>query len=391
MKKIAYIGNVGWANTATALHVQNRARLIELLGIKVYAISFYPGENNMITNIPELEYHYLPDFNGTGKIHGLLWNIDQFICTFSYKKTIEKLQVLQPDAVVLYEINSVMFELAMIHYCKKNNIKIIIETTEWMGKEKDSDLPTRLIVQQKNFQKKYIDKMCKNIIAISEFLEEHYKKQKCHVVRIPPIFSNIDNNFPKGRHKDTRCGASVNIVYAGTLAQKDFLEPFLKAVMQINSKYIKLSFDIIGPDVKEIQNVLSTDELEEIGIFCHGRLPNELVLEYLKKADFSILLRQNMRYAKAGVSTKFVEAMCYGVPSICTKIGGTDIFVRDGENGFLINVNSEEEILELLEHILQMSSNEILEMKRKAHECARDNFLIEKYEKKMSAFLVKCK
>jgi beta-1,4-mannooligosaccharide/beta-1,4-mannosyl-N-acetylglucosamine phosphorylase len=39
----------------------------------------------------------------------------------------------------------------------------------------------------------------------------------------------------------------------------------------------------------------------------------------------------------------------------------------------------------------QMSSDEILEMKRKAHECALDNFLIEMYEEKMSTFLVKCK
>lgn len=391
MKRIVYIGNVGWANTATAIHVQNRARLIQRLGMEVYAISFYPGDNNVIVDIPELKYHYLPDYNGTGKTRGLQWNIDQFICTFSYKKTIEQLQMLKPDAVILYEINSIMFELAMKRYCKRNNVKIVIETTEWMGQEKYSNLRERLIVQQKSFQKKYIDKRCNNIIAISEFLEEHYKSQRCNVVRIPPLFPDIEDNFPLSRHKDTRCGASINLVFAGTLAQKDFLEPMLKAVKQLNSKSVRISFDIIGPSIGEIQDLLSINHLEEFGLFLHGRLSHEKALQYLKKADFSILLRQNMRYAKAGVSTKFVEAMCYGVPSICTKTGGTDLFVENGENGFLIDTNSEDEILEILEHILQMSSEEILLMKRKAHECALKNFSIEMYVEKMSAFITKCK
>ena len=247
-----------------------------------------------------------------------------------------------------------------------------------------------MIVQQKHFQKNYIDKKCKNIIAISSYLEEHYRKQQCNVVCIPPLFDCFNNDFTVERHKDTRCNSSLNLVFAGTLSQKDFLESMLKAIVAINSKEIKVSFDVIGPSVSEIQKVLSLSDLESVGIYCHGELPHEAVLGYVKKADFSMLLRQNRRYAKAGVSTKFVEAMCLGVPSICTKVGGTDLFVENRKNGFIIETNSENEIVKLLNNILKMSNEEILLMKKNAYTYAKSKFALDNYSDVLDQFLKKC-
>lgn len=390
MEKLVYIGSVGWANSATAVHVQNRARLMQKLQIDTYAISDYPGEKSKIADIPELKYFYMTPYKGNKKIRGLKWNLDQFVCIFSYGQITKMLKELQPNIVVLYEVNSIMLELFLWKYCKKNKIKFVIETTEWMEPEKYKNLLTRLIVQQKHMQKKYVDKKCENIIAISNFLEEHYKSQKCNVIRIPPLFSGFDNEFMPTRYKDTRCNASINLVFAGTLSQKDFLEPMLKAVVNINSKEIKVSFDVIGPDLSEIQEVLSIYDLKSVGIYCHGILPHDEVLKYVKKADFSILLRQNMRYAKAGVSTKFVEAMCLGVPSICTKVGGTDTFVQDGVNGFIIEANSESAIVKILNYILKMSDNEILLMKSNAYKFAKQNFSIDIYIDTLKQFFEKC-
>lgn len=390
MKKLVYIGSVGWANTASAIHVQNRARMIQELGIQVYAISDYPGEQNLISDIPELQYLYLTAYKGTRKIQGLKWHIDQFVCLFSYRQIIERLRRLQPDVVVLYEVNSMMLELLLRNYCKKHAVKFVIETTEWMEPEKYNDLYTKLIVKQKDLQKKYIDKKCKNIIAISGFLAEHYKQQGCNVVRIPPVFSGLERDFRVLHHKEERCDARINLVFAGTLSQKDFLEPILNTVVNLNKQNIQISFDVIGPTASEIQSVLQMTHLEKVGIFCHGKIEHEKVLRYVEKADFSILLRQNMRYARAGVSTKFVEAMSLGVPSICTKVGGTDVFVKNGENGFLVNSNTEQELIGVLENIMKMSDEEIVMMKRNAYNFARKHFAAEVYVDKIKKFLESC-
>ena len=390
MDKIVYVGSIGWANTASAIHIQNRAKLFSEMGLQVYAISDYPSDMNLLNDIPELKYDYMTPYKGSKKIQAIKWHIDQFVCVFSYWQITERLRKIKPDVVVLYEVNSIMLELALLKYCKKHNMKLVIETTEWMEPEKYNDFYTKLIVGQKDIQKKYIDKKCKNIIVISEFLEKHYKNQNCTVVHIPPVVSNLENNIPILRYQEQRCKAKVKFVFAGALSQKDFLETLLTVIVCLNEKEVQIAIDIIGPDKKAIQNMLAIDSLETVGIYCHGKLEHSVVLQYVKEADFSLLLRQNMRYAKAGVSTKFVEAMSLGVPSICTKVGGTDLFVKDGENGFLVNSNSEKDLKDKLEYILQMSDEEILTMKKNAYIFAQQNFDISVYVDEMKKFIESC-
>lgn len=390
MSKLVYVGSVGWANSASAIHVQNRVRLMHKIGLECYAVSDYPENNRLIDDSLELKYCYMSPYKGKGKIRALNWNIDQFLCVFSYPQIITYLNEIKPQFVVLYELNSILLQLALLRYCKRNDIKCIIETSEWMGSEKYESIQTFLITKQKELQKKYIDKRCKNIIAISTYLEEHYKRQKCHVIKVPPLFYDLENCLPIIRNKDTRCDAQVRIVFAGTLSKKDYVEPILKAIKSVNKQKIKICFDIIGPNDNEIQEVLTTNNLESIGVFCHGFLSHDKVLDYVRCSDFSVLLRENKTYAKAGVSTKFVEAMCLGVPSICTKVGGTDLFVTNGENGFLIDSNSDIELEMILERMLQMSEEDILKMKKNAYEFALRNFSANIYEESMKKFLEQC-
>ena len=99
------------------------------------------------------------------------------------------------------------------------------------------------------------------------------------------------------------------------------------------------------------------------------------------------MMRENKRYAKAGVSTKFVEAMSLAVPSICTAVGGTDAFVSDGVDGFLIKDNSVYEILDKLELIVNTDSSEILQMKLNALNKAKHVFSEEQYFEVTKLFL----
>ena len=96
-----------------------------------------------------------------------------------------------------------------------------------------------------------------------------------------------------------------------------------------------------------------------------------------------------MRYAKAGDSTNFVEAMCMGVPSICTTVGWTDRVVEHIKNGVLVDENTEKELYNTLCSILKMNSDEILNMKRNAHLFAKEHFSVDVYKEQMADFLEK--
>ena len=161
----------------------------------------------------------------------------------------------------------------------------------------------------------------------------------------------------------------------------------IKAVNEINSESTKIEFTIIGVDKKSFKEHNSF-KLGK-GIKFLGRIDHEKVLQYVAKAHMSVLLREDKRYAKAGVSTKFTEAMCVGTPSICTKVGGTDVYVKDGINGILVDNNDINTLIATLGRILQMSTDQMMTMKKEALKTANEYFYDENYKEAFAAFLNK--
>lgn len=388
MKKILYVGQIAIEGSASCTHVQNRARFFTNIGYNVYGLSECPKDkNDKANNTNFIKYIYMKPFPGKGKIRGAGWVADQFLGFHTYNAIIKAVKEILPDIIILYELNSIVVEERIRRYCERHNIRLIIEVTEWMEVENRKEIATRGIVWQKDIQKRYIDKRCGNIIAISEFLCEHYRRQGCNVIKLPPIVYNFAENNQVLRDKNTVNLQQVRLVFAGTTDFKDYLEPLLKAIRKINNNDVKVIFDVIGPSADTIKNMIKCDNPVQYGINCHGRLSHENTLSIVKKADFSVLMRENKRYAKAGVSTKFVEAMSLAVPSICTAVGGTDAFVSDGVDGFLIKDNSVYEILDKLKLIVNMDSSEILQMKLNALNKAKHVFSEDQYFEVTKLFL----
>ena len=328
---------------------------------------------------------------GKGKIRGLNWKLNALLGFYSSKETRRILKEINPDYVIIHEANSLLYAQSVTNLSKKLGYKVIIETTEWMEPGKERTALYNCIIKQKDYSRKKLDKKSGNIIAISEYLEDFYKKQGCNVIRIPPLFQNINSDKKIERSHDEATGAKLKLVFAGTLSSKDFLEPVIHALLRINKDSIQIAFDVIGPNEEDIKKRIQTDELDKYGIFCHGRIAHEEVLDIVRKADFSVLFRKNQRYAKAGVSTKFCEAMCEGVPSICTAVGGTDKFVQDGVNGILIENNEDKTIEDALRSLLQMDDDTIKEMKNNAYQTALENFSLDKYIASLQNFMGNCR
>ena len=388
MKKILYIGQIAIEGSASCTHIRNRARFFNNIGYEVYGLSECPkNECDKVEDTDFLKYVYMKPFHGKGKVRGAGWIADQFLGIHTYNEIIRALKFISPDIIILYELNSIVVEERIRAYCKKHNIRLIIEVTEWMEVENRKEIATRGIVWQKDIQKRYIDKRCGNIIAISEFLYEHYRNQGCNVIKLPPLVYDFADKDQIFRDRDVVKLHQVKLVFAGTTDFKDYLEPMLKAIRKINNNEIKIIFDVVGPSPDAIESMLECSSPTQYGINCYGRLSHENKLSIVRKADFSVLMRENKRYAKAGVSTKFVEAMSLAVPSICTAVGGTDAFVSDGVDGILIKDNSVHEVLDKLVQIVNMDSSKILQMKLNALNTAKQVFSEGQYYNVAKCFL----
>ena len=382
MKKILYVGQIAIEGSASCTHVRNRARFFNNIGYEVYGLSECPkNECDKVEDTDFLKYVYMKPFHGKGKVRGAGWIADQFLGIHTYNEIIRALKFISPDIIILYELNSIVVEERIRAYCEKHNIRLIIEVTEWMEVENRKEITTRGIVWQKDIQKRYIDKRCGNIIAISEFLYEHYRNQGCNVIRLPPLVYDFADKDQVFRDRDAVKLRQVKLVFAGTTDFKDYLEPMLKAIRKINNNEIKIIFDVVGPSPDAIERMLECSNLTQCGINCYGRLSHENTLSIVRKADFSVLMRENKRYAKAGVSTKFVEAMSLAVPSICTA------FVTDGVDGVLIKDNSVHEVLDKLMQIVNMDSSKILQMKLNALNTAKQVFSEGQYYNVAKCFL----
>lgn len=388
MKKILYIGQIAIEGSASCTHVRNRARFFNNIGYEVYGLSECPkNECDKVEDTDFLKYVYMKPFHGKGKVRGAGWIADQFLGIHTYNEIIRALKFISPDIIILYELNSIVVEERIRAYCEKHNIRLIIEVTEWMEVENRKEIATRGIVWQKDIQKRYIDKRCGNIIAISEFLYEHYRNQGCNVIRLPPLVYDFADKDQVFRDRDAVELHQVKLVFAGTTDFKDYLEPMLNAIRKINNNEIKIIFDVVGPSPDAIESMLECSSPTQYGINCYGHLSHENTLSIVRKADFSVLMRENKRYAKAGVSTKFVEAMSLAVPSICTAVGGTDAFVTDGVDGVLIKDNSVHEVLDKLVQITNMDSSKILQMKLNALNTAKQVFSEGQYYNVAKCFL----
>lgn len=55
---------------------------------------------------------------------------------------------------------------------------------------------------------------------------------------------------------------------------------------------------------------------------------------------------------REGMSNAMIEAMSLGLPCICTKVSGAIDLIRDGENGFLVDVRDIEGLLNKMEYVV---------------------------------------
>lgn len=99
-----------------------------------------------------------------------------------------------------------------------------------------------------------------------------------------------------------------------------------------------------------------------------GKLEKEIVNLDMKKRIFlpgrSTNIPEELNCASVfclssnyeGMSNSLIEAICAGLPIVSTKISGTEDFITEGENGFLVDIGDEENMALSLRNLLKANS-----------------------------------
>lgn len=308
-----------------------------------------------------------------------------FLSDISFLKNIIKEDLRSNvDIIVVYNYPSIAL-LKLIKYCKKKNIKLIADITEWY--QPSGNFIFRVIKGLDSlYRMRILNKKLDGVITISKYLYNFYKDS--NRILLPPL---VDKNSPKWKNVLNSNNNNIRkIVYVGSPGNglKDRLDKIILSLSRIKDNIGEFEFRIVGITKEEFVDFFDINLSQDSMLFnisFEGRKPHKEAIKIIKQADYSIFLRDNNLTNTAGFPTKFVESVSCNTPVITNASSNIKDFLKNGELGYLIDVSSNKKMDESLTVSLNQKQEKINYMKQ---QCFLFNeFHYEYYEGKMEKFL----
>lgn len=183
--------------------------------------------------------------------------------------------------------------------------------------------------------------LCDSIITVSEKLKNIVKEiDKLKSVTV------IINGYKTVEEVDPSRKKPLSFVHVSNLIPQKNADKTIRMFSELKKRYSDANLTIIGegPEIDKLVELVSMEKLEEDVLFC-GRLPNDQTQIIMKKTDYFVLPS-----VKEGFGIVYLEAMANGCITIGTKGEGIDGFILDRDTGFLIDVNDERSLSDVVEY-----------------------------------------
>lgn len=299
------------------------------------------------------------------------------------KRTIKALSAMQrPDLILIYG-GGAHFMGPIQAWSKRQGIAVAADMVEWYNSR---DLPLGRFgpfALDNYLMMSRVAPRCDGVIAISKFLEGHFRGAgKSEVIRIPPLVESITRknkalNPPKAR---------VEFAYCGTPGKKDRLDLVIQSAISLDPNGETLRLTIAGPSPREVADLAGVSELPRV-INAVGRLSPSLSEEVVRNADWVPLVRDVRRSSNAGFPTKVAEAMSVGTPVLTNRTSDLGELLSDGDNGLLIEVPDLQSTRATMQRALSLSSACYGSISDKAVDTADEVFNFRRYVTDLEVWL----
>lgn len=288
--------------------------------------------------------------------------------------------------VYIYNAHISVFKFCK-KFCKENGIKLVHDCVEWYSPEEFKLGKLSHDYRVKNsINTKIIDKSF-SVIAISRFLEDHFKSKGIKTLRVPVLCDSSKRQTPKAENGD-----KLTLFYGGLPGTKDLVGNIMKAAALLTKEeQSRLKLVFVGTTREYLINKCYIepsviDSCEGMLELC-GRVPRAEVLERMEKADFSLLARDaSLRYAKAGFPSKVVEALANATPMLCNISSDLDLVLSDGENAIIAKSHDPRDLAEAISRAIKLTPEEKNAMSRNALDTAARLFDYNAYSEKLAEF-----
>ncbi len=392
-KSVVYIGGFELPDKNAAAHrVVANAKLFHSLGYKVTFVGVEKSNSAINNELVEFKVDDFTFYKKSQKYPTTIFEWFGFITDISFlKRFIE--EDLNNDVAIIIAYNYPAIALKkLIAFSKNKNIKMVADITEWYVAQ--GNIFFRIIKEFDTFLRmKIYHKKLDGLITISRFLTEYYKKHP-NVLELPPL---IDKKAPKWRaieinKSKTETDESIKLIFVGSPGngQKDRIDYIIKLLSLAKNSIRKFELTIIGISKEQFLQIFGTDAIPENvvdQIYFFGMMPHLEALEYIKKSDFSLLIRNKNLVNTAGFPTKFVESISCGTPVIANSTSNIDKYLIEDGLGVLIDDSNQTNMLNSLIDALKIDNDRMSQLR---DNCKNFNkFYYTFYTVELSAFINK--
>ena len=189
------------------------------------------------------------------------------------------------------------------------------------------------------------------LVVQTQSIKEYFPKsiqKKTSIIYNPVNEENLSPALP------SREGRLNRIISVGRLYPQKNQAMMIRAFAKVAAEFPDWQLVIYGegPLRESLELIVDSLELQD-RVLLPGR--TEQVVEELRKSKIFC-----MSSDYEGMSNAMIEAICVGLPVISTKVSGTEELIKDGENGFIVEIGDEEEFTD---RITQLVSSPCLQDK----------------------------
>lgn len=290
-------------------------------------------------------------------------------------RTIDWLDSLErkPHSVVLYSGYS-PYLLRLLPWARRHGVRLVFDAVEWY--DPDSFVgwlsPYQLNIE---LAMRFLLPRTGHVISISDYLHRYYVEYGCQSVVVPPT---LDVSSIPARTQGRDIQRPLELVYAGSPGKKDLLDDIVEAVLRLRQRGHKLHLSVAGIRVEDAERyaAVRSRTVAEVsaGVNFLGVISHDASMSLVRQADFSLLLRHEARYSRAGFPTKFVESFAVGTPVIGNLTSDLHRYLKEGDTGFICTGPTPEDLEVALIRALDITPGQHAEMRARCRTVAAESF-----------------
>ena len=313
---------------------------------------------------------------------------EKLLSGYMMASLLKKCGATKDDIVYIYGSN-VLFVSPVLKFCKKKNMKTVIDMVEWHQPfqypkgEKD----IRYRSANKTFKK--LAPKTNGIISISECIRDYYTKEGCYTDVFPVIIDadSISYDFDK-KSRDEK----IHLIYPGNPIHKDDIGVMLEGLALLSKEeQSKIIMHLTGTKKEKLCAYLGDKQsvLDRLGdtVCFHGWMEYEELIELYQSVDFLYMSRPDNLVTRANFPSKLPELMAYAVAPIGNRVGDYYKYLTDGVDAVLFDKNTPEDCANAIRRVLAMTKEERTMMCQNAGNTVCEKFDYKKWTKKLDEFM----